>query len=412
MSNFHRCGAGLVAVLLSLSSGASTATLLALPAAAQTNQVSVRSAFNDLSPNYWANACIDSLASQGIISGFSDGSFRPNALVTRAEFATMLSRAFRNSPKRSSLRFTDVPSNHWAANAIAMAYSNGFLDVSSGNGFRPNESVTRQDVLAGLAWGLDYTAQRPIDATLSLYRDQTTIAVGLRDRIAAATERAMVVNYPDVSFLNPGAALTRAEAATILYQALASQGRVTTFNSPYVVVAQAPVVTPTLRTGTVVPVRYEKAEKILLKTDERMPVTFTVTQSLVDRGIVVIPAGSQISGELRPVSGGTQFVATDVVLPNGGRIPLNAVSDVVTEKEVVQRGVNVGTVVKGAVLGGGAATLLGGVTGDRRIRPWQVLTGVFGGAGVGAAIGRNRVELVSVKPENLRLALQSDFVSR
>jgi hypothetical protein len=387
-----------------------------LAASAQSsNLVAVRTSYSDVSTSYWARGYIDELSNRSIITGFTDGSYRPNALVTRAEFSTMVARAFRNNPKRQTLVFSDVSSNSWAAGAIAMAYSNGFLDAPSGQ-FRPNDVVMRQDALGGLCSGLDLRASRPVDTTLALYRDASSIDFVTRDRLAAATERNLVVNYPDVTALNPRSALTRAEAAAFLYQALATQGQVVAIASPYVVnlpVTPPPVVAQAavLRSGTLLPVRYDKGEKILLKPDERMPLSLTVTQAVVDRGVVVIPAGSQLVGELRPSEGGTQFVASEVVV-NGVRTPVSAVSNVVTEREIVRRGVNLGSVLKGAVLGGGAATLVGGVTGDRRIRPWQVLTGVFGGAAVGAVTDKNRVELVSVKPEALQVVLRGDFTGR
>jgi hypothetical protein len=61
--------------------------------------------------NHWANDCISQLVARNFISGYPDGSFRPNASVTRAEFAALLSKAFANTPPiRSAITFKDVSS--------------------------------------------------------------------------------------------------------------------------------------------------------------------------------------------------------------------------------------------------------------------------------------------------------------
>ena len=81
------------------------------PAIAQTT-------FNDVPTDYWAQTFIQELATRDIIKGFPDGGFRPNDLVTRAQFAAMLSKSVNKAPTRGGVTFVDVASNYWAANAI------------------------------------------------------------------------------------------------------------------------------------------------------------------------------------------------------------------------------------------------------------------------------------------------------
>jgi hypothetical protein len=127
---------------------------------------------------------------------------------------------------------------------------------------------------------------------------------------------------------------------------------------------------------------------------------------------VIIPAGSDVIGELRPVKdqGGSQFVAQKIVI-NGQEIPVNASSDVITTTETVRKGINVGNLVKNAALGTAAAAAIAAVTGDRAVATEELLIG--GGAGVvlnliQTFLGRNSVDLIAIQPNtDLNLKLNS-----
>jgi parallel beta-helix repeat protein len=196
-----------------------------------TTQVS----FTDVPNNYWAQTFIQELASRNIIKGFPDGSFRPNDPVTRAQFAALLSQAMNKSPIRSSATFADVAANYWAATAIQKAYTTGFMSGYSATTFRPNENISRVQILVSLANGLGYTPTKPIDATLRSYSDANTIPAYARNSVGAATENRMVVNYPNLKLLNPNQPATRAEVAAFIYQALVRSGQLKAISSPYIV---------------------------------------------------------------------------------------------------------------------------------------------------------------------------------
>ena len=76
---------------------------------------------------YWAKGYIEALASQNIIAGFPDGSFKPNEPVTRAQFATIITKALTPPAKRTAINFKDVKSNFWAYAAIQSAYQSQFV---------------------------------------------------------------------------------------------------------------------------------------------------------------------------------------------------------------------------------------------------------------------------------------------
>jgi parallel beta-helix repeat protein len=192
-------------------------------------------AFKDVPNNYWAQTFIQELASRNIIKGFPDGNFRPNDPVTRAQFAALLSQAMNRPTKRSNVTFADVASNFWAATAIQKAYTTGFMSGYSATTFRPNENISRVQILVSLANGSGYAPTKPANTTLQLYSDATTIPAYARNSVAAATENRMVVNYPNLKLLNPNQPATRAEVAAFIYQALVRSGQIQAIPSPYIV---------------------------------------------------------------------------------------------------------------------------------------------------------------------------------
>lgn len=166
--------------------------------------------------------------------------------------------------------------------------------------------------------------------------------------------------------------------------------------------------------GTALPVEYvgeeEEADRILVTPDETAPVTLTVTDDVVSSsGRVIIPRGSELEGELQPSGGGSRFVAETLTLPNGETRDINAVSNVVTETETISKRDNP-DILRGAVVGGAAGAILGEIFGSIDVLE------VLGGAGLGVLAeifllrDKDEVEVVVVRPDELDVRLQSDFV--
>ena len=417
MSSFRswQSGTALFSALALVAGAAAPLVIVQAPAQAQ-------STFSDISSDYWASEFIQELADRGVISGFPDGTFRPNEPVTRAQFAAMVRQAFRRSATRGAVQFADVPSNYWAAEAIREAYTTGFLSGYPNNIFRPDENIPRAQVLVSLSNGLGYTSANSIDQTLLAYGDASSIPNWARPSVAAATERQIVVNYPNVSTLAPNRAATRAEVAAFIYQALVSSGNVAAIDSPYIVGSRPSTPNPQgsaqLPVGTQITVRYDDAEKIYIAPEEPEPVPVTLTvarnvRSQDDR--LLIPAGSQIVGELRVVDGGTgaRFYADELVLTDNTRLPISATSGTVTTTERIGRGANVLEILGGTALGAGAAAGIAAVTGDRAIATEEVLGGAAAGTLAGVFLGRDRITLISVDPEtDLDLTLDSPLAIR
>lgn len=105
-------------------------------------------AFQDTSSN-WAAGYIDTLAAKGVVTGYPDGSFKPNASISRAEMATILSRVMNFSVLSTSapVSFTDVSNEHWAANAINQASSAKLVQGVSASVFALNSKATRAEAV-------------------------------------------------------------------------------------------------------------------------------------------------------------------------------------------------------------------------------------------------------------------------
>ncbi|MEL7034950.1 MAG: hypothetical protein AAFO04_04940 [Cyanobacteria bacterium J06592_8] len=166
--------------------------------------------------------------------------------------------------------------------------------------------------------------------------------------------------------------------------------------------------------GTLIPIEYEKAEKIVVTPEETVPVTLKVSRDVrTSYGQTWLPQGSEVSGELRPTGEGSQFIAEEVIFSNGQRYRLNANSQVVTRTETIRKGASAGDILKGAAIGAAAATAIAGIVGDKAIATEEVLGGAGLGALAGVFLGREKVEVVVIRPEeDLDLRLQSDIVFR
>jgi hypothetical protein len=387
---------------LGVSAVALSPLMMAAPAQAQIT-------FTDVASDNWAAPFIQELSTRGVIKGFKDGSFRPEERVTRAQYASMLTAAFSVSSVRDGVSFRDVPTSYWAYSAIQSSYTKGFMSGYNSGEFRPAENIPRAQALVSLANGLRLAAPASADSVLSIFSDADSIPAYARNGIAAAATQQIVVNYPNVAQLEPNKTMTRAEAAAFIYQALNNQGQVAAVTSPYIV-GSRPQVAREVRipSGTVLPVRYDKASKILLGKNEPSPtpIALTISQNIVDaKGKVLIPAGSQVEGNLKVDQGAAQFLASTLVLTNGQRIALDALSEKITTVETVKKGASAGTLIKDTALGAAAAAGIARVTGDRQIKAWEVLTGATTGAIAGLVFGKDKVELISIKP-NTDLALQ------
>ncbi|MDF0552964.1 DUF1565 domain-containing protein [Kamptonema sp. UHCC 0994] len=188
--------------------------------------------FSDISGN-WGKDFIERLAAKNIVSGFPDGTFKPNDSLTRAQYAALLAKAFELTPRRAGTNFKDVAADFWGKDAIEKANKGGFVAGFPDGTFRPNQNLTRAEAIVSLVNGLQLTGGN-LNA-VSVYGDRAQIPSYATDEVATATERKIVVNYPNRNQLSPMREINRAEICALIYQALVAIGRADAINSPYIV---------------------------------------------------------------------------------------------------------------------------------------------------------------------------------
>ncbi|WP_338554449.1 5'-nucleotidase C-terminal domain-containing protein [Paenibacillus sp. KS-LC4] len=164
---------------------------------------------------HWAEQSIKQAVEQGIVKGFTDGTFRPEANATRAEFVTMVSRAFKLGDATSVPNFRDADTIPvWARSFVAQLSEAGLISGYADNTFRPSNPLTRIEMTAIMVRALGL----PIDtAATVVFADASEIPAWAVPYVAAAA-KAGIVQGANNRF-NPSANATRAEVVTLLLNA-------------------------------------------------------------------------------------------------------------------------------------------------------------------------------------------------
>ncbi|MGQ5390065.1 MULTISPECIES: S-layer homology domain-containing protein [unclassified Paenibacillus] len=163
---------------------------------------------------HWAEKYIRDLIEAGVIAGYPDGAFKPDHKITRAEFVTLVVKAF-NLNERNGNVFADT-GNHWAKAAISTAEAQGLVSGYSDTTFGPDDYITREQVAEIIvrATKIDITSEG------ANYIDRAEISDWAKAAIATATSKGLLDGYPDGT-LKPQGNTSRAEAVTVILRALA-----------------------------------------------------------------------------------------------------------------------------------------------------------------------------------------------
>lgn len=169
--------------------------------------------FTDVSSDAWYHDAVFYVYEKGMMSGTGAGSFSPEAETSRAMIVTVLHR-LEGAPSAGGAEFTDVAAGQWYTEAVAWAAENGVV-YGSNNAFKPDDSVTREQVAAILYRyagykGSDTTAR----AELSDYSDASDISGYALEAMQWANAQGLIKGSS--GRLNPGGKATRAEIAAIL----------------------------------------------------------------------------------------------------------------------------------------------------------------------------------------------------
>lgn len=158
---------------------------------------------------HYAEEQIRHLTEKGIVSGYPDGTFRPNRPITRAEFVSILS-SIMPWQAAADKTFADTE-KHWARSAISIAYANGIIQGVDGNRFAPDQPITREQMAVMAANALHLEKPK---AGLS-FADEERITSWAKDALEAVTEQGIFSGYPDRT-VRPQAQATRAEAVMVI----------------------------------------------------------------------------------------------------------------------------------------------------------------------------------------------------
>ncbi|MFC5471287.1 S-layer homology domain-containing protein [Cohnella suwonensis] len=162
---------------------------------------------------HWAESAINQAVSKGIVTGYPDGTFKPKATVTRAEFAVMLMNALKPQGEGTELKFADtakIPA--WAHKAVAQAVQAGIIKGYDDGTFRPNAEITRPEMATMIAHALGQSIEANTGTGFS---DDKDIPSWAKDAVAAMKKLGIIEGKGANEFA-PVDKTTRAEAITIL----------------------------------------------------------------------------------------------------------------------------------------------------------------------------------------------------
>lgn len=173
--------------------------------------------------NHWAKPAIIKALESGILKGYPDGSIKPDNLMTRAEFFSMVNNAFGYT-EMASVKFSDVKESAWYATVFKKAFAAGYLDTLDGY-VRPNDYITREEVAVCLSIVKSLGAAKSSSSLMDL--DKATPEG--KAAILSVLEAKIMKGTPDNTFM-PMAKTKRSEALTALINAMDYVSNNTVYN--------------------------------------------------------------------------------------------------------------------------------------------------------------------------------------
>ena len=194
--------------------------------------------FWDVPKDHWAFEYISELVDKNVLSGYEDGSYRPEETVTRAEWSKMMVVASGKQEVKlnnNGSYAVDYNSNDWYYGYInaVVDYMN-FYNESDGTYFKPNQAVSREDVTVSLVKLKGYNTDNVDYSVVMKFKDNASISNSIKKYVAVGVEKGLISGYEDNTFRGQDT-LTRAEAATLLCRAFQMGNDNKTNNNPDVV---------------------------------------------------------------------------------------------------------------------------------------------------------------------------------
>ncbi|MEK5230760.1 S-layer homology domain-containing protein [Lysinibacillus sp. FSL K6-0232] len=168
--------------------------------------------YTDVAKGHWAFADVQSLYDEALIKGYSNGTFKPEASITRAEAATIIARALNLTTTKNS-SFKDVGKSHYAYSAIAAVEQAGIIKGQAAGKFNPNGQLSRAEMSAILARAYQLTGTSQVS-----FKDVKSTHWAYSN-IQALVANDLTSGFPDNTF-RPDAQITRAQFASFLNRCL------------------------------------------------------------------------------------------------------------------------------------------------------------------------------------------------
>nr|WP_306566824.1 fibronectin type III domain-containing protein [Paenibacillus elgii] len=180
-------------------------------------------AFKDVE-RHWAQQAVNDMGSRLVVSGVSQGAFHPDQDITRAEFAAILIRGLGLKAKEGVQSFSDVERKDWFAGAVGTAYAYNLISGFEDGTFRPNEKITREQAMTIMSRALTITGlgakTSPTSGTLlNSFADAGTVSDWAKSGISDALQSGLLSGRSSTE-LAPKAFITRAEVAVIVQRLL------------------------------------------------------------------------------------------------------------------------------------------------------------------------------------------------
>jgi len=170
---------------------------------------------NDDVTGHWAESVINEWLASGLAGGYPDSTFKPDAPISRAEFITLVNKAFYFT-QRKAIDFNDVKTSDWYYDAIATAMSSGYISGYSDKTMAPNQPITRQEaaIVIAKARGLALNTQ-----AVGGFSDSAKVSAWSKSYVGAVATAGYMNGYPDGTF-RPSNSVSRSEAVVALNNAM------------------------------------------------------------------------------------------------------------------------------------------------------------------------------------------------
>ncbi len=271
---------------------------LALATAIATSSSMVNVFASDIE-GHWAEGIMVAWQQKGLISGFTDGTLRPESVVTRAQFVSMLNNVLGFSAM-SIINYEDVLPDDWFYTPVNVALTAGYATGKSATVFAPNAPVTREQAAVFVYKALGLSPGNPY-----VFTDGWETSTWARDAVGAMYQSGFIIGYGDGKF-KPQSGMTRAEAVSFLDRVI--NGGVSTTTPS---VTTPTVTTPTESTTTTTSGNVSITRPSTTLENQTIAGDLTITNTAMSGKIYL--NNLTINGDLH-IEGGGEIYLDDVIV--------------------------------------------------------------------------------------------------